>query len=83
MESKILYFGEMCIDKNAFHNNKSSISVNEVEINKIVLFDKTSCGSKGSFKRYIAYRHKGGNFSPLNVKLPQLTGYVCDKVISS
>ena len=41
----------MCIDKNAFHNNKSSISINEVEINKIVLFDKTSCGSKGSFKR--------------------------------
>ena len=68
--------GEIAIDIKAFHNNKTSISINEVEINKIVLFDKTSCGSKGSFKRYTGYRHKDGNFSPLNVKLPQLTGYV-------
>ena len=40
-----------------------------------MLFDKTSCGNKGSFKRYIGYRHKDGTFSPLNIKLPQLTGY--------
>ena len=53
----------------------SSIIINEVEINRIVLFNKTSCGNKGSFKRYIRYRHKDGTFLPLNVKLPQLTGY--------
>ena len=41
-----------------FQNNKSSTSINEVEINRIVLFDKTSYGNKGSFKRYIGYRHK-------------------------
>ena len=61
MESKILGSGEIAIDKNACHKNQSSISINEVEINKIVLFDKISCGNKGSFKRHI--------------KLPQLTGY--------
>ena len=76
MESKTLCSGETCIDKNAFHNNKSSINVNEIEINRIVLFDKTSYGNKGSFKRYIGYRHKDRTFSPLNVKFPQLTGYV-------
>ena len=75
MGSKVLGCGEIGIDKNAFHNNKSSTSIDEVEINKIVLFDKTSYGNKGSFKYYIGYRHKDGTFSPLNIKLPQLTEY--------
>ena len=65
MGTKALGCGEICIDKNVFHNNKSSISINEVEINRIVLSDK----------HYIGYRHKDGTFSPLNRKLPQLTGY--------
>ena len=46
-----------------------------MEINRIVLFDKISSGGKDSFKRYIGYKHKDGAFSPLNIKLPQLTGY--------
>ena len=73
MGSKVLNCGEIGIDKNAFHNNKTSVS-DEIEINRIVLFDKTSC-SKGSFKHYIGYRHKDGAFAPLNIKLPHLAGY--------
>ena len=76
MGSRLLSCSETYIDKNAFHNNKSLINTNEIEINKIVLFDKTSYGNKGSFKPYIGYRHKDETFSPLNVKLPQLTGYI-------
>ena len=75
MWSKVLACGEIGIDKNAFHNNKTSISINEVEINRILLFDKSSCGNKGSFKCYIGYKHKDGTFLPLNIKLPQITGY--------
>ena len=75
MESKILCCGGTCVDKNAFHKNKSSIIINEVEFNKIVLFDKTSYGNKVSFKRYIGYKHKDGTFSPLNLKLSLVTGY--------
>ena len=75
MGSRVLNYGETCIDKNAFHSNKSLININEIEINRIVLFDKTSYDSKGSFKRYIGYRCKDGTFSPLNIKLHQLTGY--------
>ena len=48
MKSRDLSCGETYIDKNSFHSNKSSISINEVEINRIVLFDKTSCGDKGT-----------------------------------
>ena len=73
MWPKVLGCGETYIDKNAFHNKKSSININEIEIDGIVLYNKTSYGNKGSFKRYIGYRHKDGSLSRLNVKLPQLT----------
>ena len=40
-----------------------------------MLFDKTSYGNRGSFKCYIGYRPKNEAItSPLNIKLPQLTG---------
>ena len=58
-----------------FPTMKNLISIDEVEINKIVLFDKTAYGNKGSFKRYIGYRHKDGTFSPVNVKIPRLAEY--------
>ena len=73
--SKTLNKDEICTDKKTFLNNKSSIRIDKVEINRIVLLNKTSYGTKGSFKHYIGYRHINGNFSPLNIKLPQLTGY--------
>ena len=75
MGSEVLGHGEICIDKNAFHNNKISISIDKVKLNRILLFDKTSRGNKGSFKHYIRYRHKDRTFSLLNIKLSQLTGY--------
>ena len=76
MEPKILSYGETGIIKTAFQKKTTSINLNEIEINRIALFDKTSYGNKSSFKRYIGYKHKGeALLSPLNVKLPQLIGY--------
>ena len=75
MKSKILSYDETCIYKNAFHKTTNSINIDEVGINKIKLFDKTSYGNKGSFKYHIGYRHKNeAPLSPLNIKLLQLTG---------
>ena len=76
MGSKFLGYGEIGINKNAFHKATTSISIDEVEINRIMLFHKTLYGNKGLFKYYIGYKRKGETFpSPLNIKLPQLTGY--------
>ena len=75
MGSKILSYGETCINnnKNAFHK-ATSVNIYEVEI-KVMLFDKTSYGNKGSFKYYIGYRHKNeAPPSSLSIKLPQLRG---------
>ena len=75
MRSKILSYGETAIIKSTFHKKTASININKIEINRIVLFDKTSYGNKGSFKHHIEHRHTDGNLSPLNIGLPQLTGY--------
>ena len=74
--TKNLELGETGIIKTAFYKKATSININEIEINRIALFDKTSHGNKVSFKRYIGYQHKGeALLSPLNIKLPELTGY--------
>ena len=53
-----------------------TISIDEVEINRIVLFDKTSYGNNDFFKYYIGYKHKGEDLtSPLSIKFTQQTGY--------
>ena len=49
-------YGEIGINKNTLHNNTTSISIDEVEINRIVLFDKTSYGNNDLFKYYIGYK---------------------------
>ena len=69
-------YDETCINKNAFHKTTTSINIDEVDINKITLLDKTSYGNKGLFKYHIGYIQKNKTLpSPLNIKIPQLTGY--------
>ena len=76
MESKFLSYGKTYINKNAFHKETNSINIDEVKINKIILFDKTSYVNKGSFKYHIGYMYNGEAFpSPLCIKLPHLMGY--------
>ena len=70
-----MYVGENGINKSACHKIKKSININEVDIEEMVLSHK-KLYSKGSFKYFIGYRHKGNAFpSPLCVKLPQMNVY--------
>ena len=69
MEEKALKFGEDCINKNAFHTNKRSINIDEVDIRRVVLSSKHGYGNKGSFKYFIGYINKGNAFPiPLCIK---------------
>ena len=68
MESKVFSYGKTYINKIAFHEETNSINNDEVEIDKIMLFDKTSYGNESSL-----YMYKGEAFpSSLCIKLPQL-----------
>ena len=42
MEQKAVIFGEDCNNKNTFHKNKRPISIDEVDIRRIVLSSKHS-----------------------------------------
>ena len=56
MGSKILSYGETAIIKNAFQKKTTSININEIEINSMVLFNKNSYGNKGSLEHYTGYK---------------------------
>ena len=46
MKLKALGYGRTCINENAFHKTITSINIDEVDIGKITLLDKTSYGNK-------------------------------------
>ena len=52
MEQEAVYFGENSILKSAFHKNKRTININEVNIEEIVLSHEVSY-SKDSFKFFV------------------------------
>ena len=54
-KKKVLIFGEEDIIENEFHVYKRSISIDELDIKRIVLLKKESYGNKGSYKRFIGY----------------------------
>ena len=75
MEQEVINFGKNSIIKSAFHKNKRSLSINEVDIKRIKLSDKKSHG-KDSFRYFTGYRRKGNVFpSSLCIKLPQMNAY--------
>ena len=47
MEQNVLIFGKDCVIKNAFQKNKTPISIDEVNIIRIVLSNEHSFGNKG------------------------------------
>ena len=55
MKQKALIFNKQCINKNAFHENKRPISIDKVDIKRIVLCKKDFYGKKDSFNSFIGY----------------------------
>ena len=77
MEQKALIFDRQCINKNAFQKHKRPITIDKVEITKIVLSKKDSYGKKGSLKYFIGHTNENDAFPvPLCIKLPQMNRYV-------
>ena len=77
MDQKVLMFGEYYINKNAFHKNGRPISIDKVDIRRIVLSSKHWYASKGPFKYFTGYIDETNIFPvPLYIKLLQMNGYV-------
>ena len=73
---KALSFDKQCVNKNAFLKNKRLISIDRVEIKRIVLSKRDLYGKKCSFTYFIGYISESNFFLvPLCVKLSQMNKY--------
>ena len=73
---KIIKFGDIEIQKRKCHPVKESISIKNIDINKIVVSNKVSFGKKG-FKYFIGYKD-AKKIRPLCIFLPKMSIYKKD-----
>ena len=56
MGKETITFGDIEVEKQIFHSHKKPISIYDVNIDKIVISNKVSCGKRG-FKYFIGYEN--------------------------
>ena len=61
--------------KSEFYKNKKVNSIDDTDVNEILVFKKEPYGTKNSFKYFIGY-NDNDVIRPLFVKVPEMTGYV-------
>ena len=75
MSGKSIKFDDKKIDKSNFYKNKKLFSLNDIDVNKILVSRKESYGTKNLLKYFIGY-NGGAVIRPLCILLPQMIGYV-------
>ena len=73
MSEKTLKFDNVKVNKKEFHKSKHPIDLDLVNVDQIVVSDKSKHSDGGS-KHFIGYE-EGKNAKPLCIILPQMTGY--------
>ena len=63
------------LKKNKFYHHKTPILLKDVDIEKVLVFNKISFGEK-SYKYFIGYLYNGNKVKPLNIMLPKTRAYV-------
>ena len=75
MGGKSINFSNKKINKSNFYKNKKLFSLNDIDVNKILVSKKESYSTKNSSKYFIGY-NDGDVIRPLCIILPQMIGYV-------
>ena len=75
MSEKSINFDVKKINKSNFCKNKKLFSLNDLDINKILVSKKESNGAKISLKYFIEY-NDGDVIRPLCILIPRMIGYV-------
>ena len=73
MDKTIIKFGDIEIKKQKFHQHKSPILINNIDINKTVVSNKF-CFIKKGFKYFIVYKDAKKS-RPLCILLPKMSAY--------
>ena len=74
MSGKNINFDDKKIWKSDFYENKKINSIEDIDVNKILVSNKEPYGTKNSFKYFIGY-NDNNVIRPLCVRLPRMTGY--------
>ena len=75
MSGKSINFDDKKINKSSFYKNKKLFSLNDIDVNKILVSKKESYDTKNSHKYFIGY-NDGYVIRSLCILLPQMIGYV-------
>ena len=76
MEPKTLYFDKKLIVETFFHADIKPITINKVDVKRIVQSKKDSFENKGAFKYFIRYDDLKIGIIPLYIILRQINAYV-------
>ena len=75
MSGKSINFYDKKINESSFYKNKKLFSLNNIDVNKILVSKEESYGTKNSLKYFIGY-NDGDVIRSLCILLPQMIGYV-------
>ena len=75
MSGKSINFGEKKINKSNFYKSKKLFNIEDIDINKILVSEKESYGTKNSLKSFIGY-NDDDIIRPLFIKFSQMIDYV-------
>ena len=75
MNGKSINFEDKKINTSNFYKNKKLFNMHDLDVNKILVSQKESYGTKNSLKYFIGY-NDDDLIRPLCIKLPQMIGYV-------
>ena len=74
MSSRNINFDDKKIKKSEFYKSKKVTSIDDVDVNKILVSKKEPCGTKNVLKHFIGY-NDNDVIRPLYLRLPQMTSY--------
>ena len=75
MSGKGIRFEDKEINKSNFCKSKNLFNIYDLDVNKILISKRESCGTKNSLKYFIRY-NDDDVIRPLCIKAPQMIGYV-------
>ena len=74
MSGKNINVNNKKIKKREIYKNRKVNSIDDIDVNKILVSKREQCSTKNSFKYFIGYNDDDA-IRPLCVRLPQMTGY--------
>ena len=80
MSEKNINFDDKKIKKSTFYKNKTINTIENIDVNNILVSKKEPYGNTNSVKYFIGY-NDNDIIRPLCIRLPQMTGYArkCDE----